>query len=77
MMNANRMIGGELAANLRQEKSLEQKLNMDRLDVDGIEVGESPKNKSLTGHENQFAAHGLDPDVHGNMSHENRDISHG
>lgn len=51
---------------------------MDRLDVDGIDEAESPKNKSLIGHhENQFGVHGLDQDGHGNMSHENRDISHG
>ena len=30
---------------------------MDRLEVDGLEEENSPKNKSLTGPENQFDSH--------------------
>jgi len=51
-MNTNKILVGEQADNLRQEKSLEQKLKMDRLDVVGLEENDSPNNKSLTGPEN-------------------------
>jgi len=51
---------------------------MDRLDVDALVDENQMNNKSLTGPEHrQFDPHGNGQDMHGAMSHGNRDISHG
>ena len=62
------MLGHDADNNLRQEKSLEQKHKLDRLEMDGLADDIQPNNKSLTGAEN----HHFESNVHGN-----RDISHG
>jgi len=59
-MNSNKMLVGDQTDNFRQEKSLEQKLKMDRLEVDELAEGNSPKNKSLTGPENRYDSHGIE-----------------
>lgn len=75
------MLGMDPADGLRQEKSLEQKLKMDRLDIDGLADDSQPNNKSLSGADAQFESNVIERldhhDVHANMSHGNRDISHG
>ena len=54
---------------------------MDRLDIDGLADDTQPNNKSLSGVDAQFESNVIERldqhDVHGNMSHGNRDISHG
>lgn len=72
------MLGDE-ADNLRQEKSLEQKHQLDRLDMDVLVDDTQPNNKSLTGPESsrQFDPHGIDHEMVGNSSHGNRNLSHG
>ena len=50
--------------------------------MDGLAEDSQPNNKSLTGAENHHFESNviigrLDQDVHGNISHGNRDISHG
>ena len=69
--------------NIRQEKSLEQKHQLDRLEGDVLADEMQPNNKSLGGgaEHQQFDSHGierLEQDLHANISHGNhRDISHG
>ena len=52
---------------------------MDRLDIDGLADDNQPNNKSLSGADGQFESNVIERIDHndGNMSHGNRDISHG